>query len=57
VDSFEPFQVVVTTVDLCLLNCNSYTLTVQIGKSAGLPFNAPTLRCKRGAVDSRWSTG
>lgn len=49
---FETFQVVVSTVDVDLLNCNSYTLVVQIGKTARVTPNASG-KFRPGAVDVR----
>jgi hypothetical protein len=49
---FESFEVVVSTVDIDLQNCNNYRLTVSYGKTAKVTANVKG-KWKAGAVDKR----
>jgi hypothetical protein len=54
VEPFQTFEVVVSTVDLDLLNCNNYLLTVQIGKTAKTAFvNTAKAKLKPGSYDTK----
>jgi hypothetical protein len=48
---FETFQVVVATVDLDFENCNSYQLTVQIGKTARVAGSVSKSNLRPGSYD------
>jgi hypothetical protein len=60
VPALRTFQVVVSTVDLDLLNCNAYPLTVQIGKTATLTTAGgagPTATGAAAAAKPVWKPG